>query len=158
MVIKTFNSKIFIRTCNGAPLYLGTLPFFRPWDQTSPLTFSSSRSPKCRWNRATDSPSTRSWYRFSAILFHRVLLWTFASSCLWIALDSSVFQTGTICEEFSLSLSASSTWCRIFALPLYHRSHSQFLIVHHQQRAPTIFPLYRSSYLSSQYRCYLTYS
>lgn len=29
MVIKTFNSKIFIRTCNGAPLYLGIYsPFF----------------------------------------------------------------------------------------------------------------------------------
>lgn len=74
------------------------------------------------------------------------------------ALDSSVFSTRTIHEEFSLFPFVSSVGCWIFALPLCQSVPIAFSIsysaVHDQHQTPTISPSYRlrSFFVSFSYQ------
>lgn len=79
-----------------------------------PLTFSSY-SRKCGWNCATNSPNIPLRYRFP---YHPLPPSFPLNLCVILPLNSSVFPTRTIREEFSLFPFVSSAWCWIFALPL----------------------------------------
>lgn len=107
-----------------------SLRFFPVSDETSPLTFSSSRPAKCGRNRATDSPNIPSRYRFfsSSSLssspspplfssFEPLRHLAFESRC---AVSPRIFRTETI-REHTVSLFLRHPLlarCRIFALPL----------------------------------------